>query len=70
MLRFGEGFLFVLTRLTFEPNGVYWKHQNSNNMKVYNANTGEELPSLIEKQIENSLLIGEPYPYDLLYGDN
>jgi hypothetical protein len=40
------------------------------NMKVYNANTGEELPTTIEKQIENRLLNSEPYPYDLLYGDN
>lgn len=39
-------------------------------MKVYDANTGKELPKMIEEAIEHSLISGNRYPYDLLYGDN
>lgn len=40
-------------------------------MKVYNANTGEELPKSIERTIENAVLRHEhSYPCDVLYGDN
>lgn len=39
-------------------------------MKIYDANTGKELPEKIEESIEYSLISGSRYPYDLLYGDN